>query len=201
MKIPAMRVVKSHLFKTVDVDEGDSNSNIHTLVWILKTNICMQYHTYIAHQITDSDQVELNPIWFRGGTLCPTPKYLWVEWGRVPILFGNDLPRKDLPYSWSLDAQKPKKKFNFWNFCLSKRRLTQFVWVPPYEIMVLPMNFLFFSETRLLYGVIRVLPFSNFITEKSQVFSMRSYAYLHRYTHIRDRGGTLGQIGLSVAAK
>ena len=56
----------------------------------------MQYHTYIAHQFTDSDQVELNPIWFRGGTLCPTPKHLW---GRVPILFGNDLPRKDLSYS------------------------------------------------------------------------------------------------------
>ena len=63
-----MCVVKRHLFKTVDVDEGDSNSNIHGLVWILKTNDCMQY-TYIAHQNTDSDQVELmwlqnNFVWF-----------------------------------------------------------------------------------------------------------------------------------------
>ena len=43
MKIIAMCVMKSHLFKTVDVDEGDSNSNTHTLVWILKTKDCMQY--------------------------------------------------------------------------------------------------------------------------------------------------------------
>ena len=43
MKIIAMHVMKRHLFKTVDVDEGDSYSNIHGLVWILKTNNCMQY--------------------------------------------------------------------------------------------------------------------------------------------------------------
>ena len=49
MKIIAMHAVKGHLFKTVDVDEGDSYSNIHGLVWILKTNDCMQY-TYIARQ-------------------------------------------------------------------------------------------------------------------------------------------------------
>ena len=48
------------------------------------------------------------------------------------------------------------------------------------------------------------MPFSKLITEKSQVFSMHSYAYLHRYTQIRDRGAQcaphpLGQIGLTCA--
>ena len=59
---------------------------------------------------------------------------------------------------------------------------------------------LFFQQTRLLYWVKSVLPFSELITEKSQVFSMSSYAYLHRNTQIRNRGGSppLVLIGLKV---
>ena len=60
---------------------------------------------------------------------------------RVPILFGNYLPRNDLPYSkgfMKFGCPEPSKKmFDFWHFCSSKRHLTGFVRVPPYEILVL----------------------------------------------------------------
>ena len=52
---------------------------------------------------------------------------------RVPILFGNNLPESDWPFSkdsWSLDAQNPPKMFDFWKFCLSKRSLTHFIRAP-----------------------------------------------------------------------
>ena len=44
---------------------------------------------------------------------------------------------------------------------------------------------------RITLRVKSVLPFSKLITEKSQVFSTSSYAYLHRNTQIRNRGGTM----------
>ena len=68
---------------------------------------------------------------------------------RVPILFGNYFPRSDLPYTkgfMKFGCPEPSKKvFDFWNFCSSKRRLTRFVRVPPYEIWVFPTNFIFFQ--------------------------------------------------------
>ena len=75
-------------------------------------------------------------------------------------------------------------------FLLVERRLTQFVNVPPYEILVFPTNFFFLAETK-FHGVKSVLPFSKLIIGKSQVFSARSYVYLHGYTQIRDSGGTM----------
>ena len=50
--------------------------------------------------------------------------------------------------SLSFDTQNPPKMFDFWNFFLSDRRLTRPVRVPPYEILVFPMNFIIFSEMR-----------------------------------------------------
>ena len=78
------------------------------------------------------------------GTKCmPWPKSLcWVGWGIQ--FFRNDLPRNDLPYSkgfMKFGCPEPSKKmFDFWNFCLSKRRLTRFVRVPPYEIWRVEKN-------------------------------------------------------------
>ena len=74
---------------------------------------------------------------------------------RVPILFGNDLRRSDLPYTkgfMKLGCPEPSKNvFDFWNFCSSKRRLTRFVRVPPYGIWVFPTNFIFFQGNKITW--------------------------------------------------
>ena len=80
--------------------------------------------------------------------------------------------------------------FDFGNILLVERRLTQLVRVTPYEILIY-LTIFFLGETRLFSGIKSILPFSKLIIEKSQVFSTRSYAYLHRYTQIRNRGGTM----------
>ena len=73
-----------------------------------------------------------------------------------------------------------------------ERRFTQFVRVPPCEILVFLMNFIFFGKTRQLYGVKSILPFSKLIIGRSQVFLTQSYVYLPRYTQIRDRRAQCG---------
>ena len=57
-------------------------------------------------------------------------------------------------------------------------RLTQFVRVPAYEILVFLRNF-FFAKTRKFYGVKSIL--RTHIWEKS-ICLTRSYVYLHSYT-------------------
>ena len=58
----------------------------------------------------------------------------------------------DWPYSkgfMNFGCLEPSKKvLDFWNFLLVDKRLTQFVSVPPYEILVLLTNFIFFSPKR-----------------------------------------------------
>ena len=70
---------------------------------------------------------------------------------RVPILFGNDLLWNDLPYSkgfMKFGCLEPSKiMFDFRNVLLVERCLTQFVRVPPYDILVFLKNFIFFAET------------------------------------------------------
>ena len=67
--------------------------------------------------------------------------------------------------------------------------MTQFVRVPPYEILVCLTNFIFFCSNEIMgYGVKSVLPFSKFIIGKSRVFSACSYVDLHGYSQIRNRG-------------
>ena len=89
------------------------------------------------------------------GTCYPMPpppnifRFCGVE---VPILFGNDLLWNGLPY-WkgfmkSGCLEPSKIMFDFWNVLLVERRLTQFVWVPPYKISVILTNFIFFAETK-----------------------------------------------------
>ena len=74
--------------------------------------------------------------------------------------------------------------FDFWNFITSKRRLTQFVRVPPYEILVFPTNFIFSRRNQItLRGKKCTALFQTHNWEKSS-FSISSYAYLHRYTQI-----------------
>ena len=54
-------------------------------------------------------------------------------------------------------------------FLWSERPLTQFVRVPPYEILVFPMNLFFFHKAKQFHGVKGILPFSKLIVGKSQV--------------------------------
>ena len=87
-----------------------------------------------------------------GGHIVPPLNIFGLGRVRVPILFGNYLPRSYLPYTkgfMKFGCPEPSKKvFDFRNFCSSKRRLTRFVRVPPYEILVFPTNFIFFSRKR-----------------------------------------------------
>ena len=84
-----------------------------------------------------------------GGHIVPPLNIFGLGRVRVPILFGNYLPRSYLPYTkgfMKFGCPEPSKKvFDFRNFCSSKRRLTRFVRVPPYEILVFPTNFIFFQ--------------------------------------------------------
>ena len=112
-----------------------------------------------------SMSIGFNPIWpglfwcirDPGGHIVP-PLYIFgLGRVRVPILFGNDLPRSDLPYTkgfMKFGCPEPSKKvFDFWNFCWSKWHLTRFVRVPPYEILVFPTNFIFFQGNEItLWG-------------------------------------------------
>ena len=84
-----------------------------------------------------------------GGHIVPPLNIFGLGRVRVPIIFGNYLPRSYLPYTkgfMKFGCPEPSKKvFDFRNFCSSKRRLTRFVRVPPYEILVFPTNFIFFQ--------------------------------------------------------
>ena len=88
-----------------------------------------------------------------GGTFWPPLNIFGFGRIRVPILFGNYFPRSDLPYTkgfMKFGCPEPSKKvFDFWNFCSSKRRLTRFVRVPPYEILIFPTNFISFQGNEL----------------------------------------------------
>ena len=96
----------------------------------------------------------------------------------VPTLVGNDLPRHNLSYLKGLmkfGCQEPSKKmFDFWNFCLSKRRLTWFIRASPYKILVFVRIF-FLHKTRILNGVKNVLPFSKLKTEKISKYCFYQY--------------------------
>ena len=77
----------------------------------------------------------------------------WVGFGwGFQSFFGNDLSGSYSSYSkdsWSLDDKNPPKKWlTFLIFHWSDRRPTQFVRVPPDEILVFLMNFIFFGKTR-----------------------------------------------------
>ena len=58
-----------------------------------------------------------------------------------------------------------------------------FVRVHSYEISVFLMNYIFFCETRSFHGEKSIVPYSKLIIKKSQVFSTRSYVYLHSYKY------------------
>ena len=123
---------------------------------------------------------------------------------RVPILVGNDLPRHDLPYSkgfMKFGCQEPSKiMFNFWNFCSSKRRLTQFVRVPPYEILVFLTNFIFFRQKEItLWGQKRTALFQTYNWEKSIFFKALERVFAEIYARslgldIADCGNSLDGI-------
>ena len=126
----------------------------------------------------------VNPIWpglfwcisYRGGHIVPRLNIFGLGRVRVPILFGNDLPRSDLPYTkgfMKFGCPEPSKKvFDFWNFCSSKWRLTRFVRVPPYEILVFPTNFIFFQGNEItLRGKKCTALFQTHNWEKSSFFN------------------------------
>ena len=69
-------------------------------------------------------------------------------WVRVPILFGNDLLRNDLPYSKGFikfGCPEPSKKCLPLETFVCQRGVDPVSIGPPYEILVFPTNFNFFQ--------------------------------------------------------
>ena len=112
----------------------------------------------------------------------------------VPILVGNDLPRHDLPYSkgfMKFGCQEPSKKlFDLWNFILSKRPLTQFVFPlkgpPLWNVGISDELYLFEGNQINIQGKTWSALFQTHNWEKSS-FLTHSYAYLNRYTQIHNK--------------
>ena len=97
--------------------------------------------TYFFHQqhlYINSKHSSVNPIWPGSFWCIRDPLNIFGLGGVRVLLFGNDFPRHDLPYSkgfMKFGWQEPSKKmFPFWNFCSSKRCLTQFIRVLPNEL-------------------------------------------------------------------
>ena len=67
----------------------------------------------------------------QGGSHCAPQNNFGLGGVRVPILFGNDLPMNDLPYSKGFvkfGCLEPSKiMIDFWNCLMVERRVTQFV--------------------------------------------------------------------------
>ena len=138
----------------------------------------------------------LNPIctglfWcirYRGGHIVPPLNIFGLGRVRVPILFGNYLPRSYLPYTkgfMKFGCPEPSKKvFDFRNFCSSKRRLTRFVRVPPYEILVFPTNFIFFQRNEItLRGKKCTALFQTHNWEKSSFFNKLVFVFAQKYAN------------------
>ena len=90
--------------------------------------------------------------------------------------------------------------FDFWNVCSSKRRLTRFVRVPPYEILVFPTNFIFFQRNEItLWGKKCTALFHTHNWEKSSFFNALVRVFAQIYANTWQGGGTmcptLGLIG------
>ena len=124
---------------------------------------------------------------------------------RVQILFGNYLPRSYLPYTKGFikfGCPEPSKKvFDFRNFCSSKRRLTRFIRVPPYEILVFPTNFIFFQGNEItLRGKKCTALFQTHYWEKSSFFNALVRVFAQIYANAWQGGHNVlsppGQIGL-----
>ena len=134
-----------------------------------------------------------------GGHIVPPLNIFGLGRVRVPILFGNYLPRSYLPYTkgfMKFGCPEPSKKvFDFRNFCSSKRRLTRFVRVPPYEILVFPTNFIFFQGNEItLRGKKCTALFQTHNWEKSSFFNMLVRLFAQIYANTWQ-----GQIGLRKA--
>ena len=141
--------------------------------------------------------VSINPIWpglfwcikdQGAGAHCIVPPLNIFGLGRVriPILFGNYFPRSDLPYTkgfMKFGCPEPSKKvFDFWNFCSSKCRLTRFIRVPPYEILVFPTNFIFFQGNEITsWGKKCTALFQTHNWEKSSFFNELVRVFAQKY--------------------
>ena len=124
----------------------------------------------------------------RGGHIVPPLNIFGLGRVRVPILFGNYLPRSYLPYTkgfMKFGCPEPSKKvFDFRNFCSSKRRLTRFVRVPPYEILVFPTNFIFFQGNEItLRGKKCTALFQTHNWEKSSFFNELVRVFAQKYAN------------------
>ena len=82
---------------------------------------------------------------------------------RVAILFGNDFLCNYLPFSKGLMnfgcLEPSQKMLDFWIFLLVKRRLTEFIRVPPYEFLVFLRNFIFLPKQANFLGLTPNQPF------------------------------------------
>ena len=126
--------------------------------------------------------LSINPIW---------PSQFWCikdlglnKFGlggvRAPILFGNDLPRNNWPFSkgfMKFGCQEPFKKCLTFETLVRQRVVWPVCKGPPLWNFGISDKFYFFSGKRDNFaGVKSVMPFSKLITEKSQVFQQpRTY--------------------------
>ena len=82
---------------------------------------------------------------------------------RVAILFGYDFLCNYLPFSKGLMnfgcLEPSQKMLDFWIYLLVKRRLTEFIRVPPYEFLVFLRNFIFLPKQANFLGLTPNQPF------------------------------------------
>ena len=137
---------------TLIVDRGLRSCPTHRITWQIKPRAYIKIFSFsfiLAQGATKaklfvSNSHVLNPIWpglfwcirYRGGGhIVPPLNIFGLGRVRVPILFGNYLPRSYLPYTkgfMKFGCPEPSKKmFDFWNFCSPKRHFIRFVRVPP----------------------------------------------------------------------
>ena len=109
-------------------------------------------------------------------------KYFGVGWVRVPILFGNDLPMNDWPYSkgfMKFGCLEPSKSmFDFWIFLLIERRLSKFVRAPLMKFQYFWQTIFFRRNEKISWGKkhTALLKYHNW--EKSSFFSMLLRAFV-----------------------
>ena len=121
----------------------------------------------------------------RGGHIVPPLSILGLGGVRVPILFGNDLPMNDWPYSkgfMKFGCLEPSKSmFDFWIFLLIERRLSKFVRAPLMKFQYFWQTIFFRRNEKISWGKkhTALLKYHNW--EKSSFFStlLRVFVWLH----------------------
>ena len=131
----------------------------------IQTKSNLAYQAYWTKPTKPKLLVKAVNAWVRSANVCNIWKWLTNEWLTI-------FKRIHKALNGCLDPSKIM--FEFWKFLLIARRLAQFVFL---------INFICRWNEITSWGKKRsILLFSKLIIRKSQVFSTRSYVYLHSYT-------------------